>query len=284
MCDGANYGPCSARTPEPEVCDYQDNDCNGVVDEGFVDANGSYSSNQHCGVCGQTCDGVIANATSACDADTYSPPQCVVSECDAGFYPINDLFCGAVPAKLCNECASDAACSSQGGACTSFEDGSYCTVPCSGSGECPEGYSCALVEGNTHSQCIPTSGSCACDVENTGLQRACEATVQDTSNPDAPLTTCVGFETCMETGWSTCAFGADVCDYLDNDCDGVVDGPWINTEGKYDQDEHCGVCGNNCLAADAPANSVQFCDATGEVPQCALACDEAPMEWQPAND
>ncbi|MCB9535088.1 MAG: hypothetical protein H6704_02405 [Myxococcales bacterium] len=38
-----------------ETCDYQDDDCDGSTDEGFVDGQGRYTTLAHCGACGTSC-------------------------------------------------------------------------------------------------------------------------------------------------------------------------------------------------------------------------------------
>jgi hypothetical protein len=39
-----------------EQCDYVDDNCNGQVDEGFVDGSGRYTTVAHCGACGSDCN------------------------------------------------------------------------------------------------------------------------------------------------------------------------------------------------------------------------------------
>ena len=276
-CEAGGWGACNAPTPAAEACDYQDNDCDGDVDEGFLDESGRYASYGHCGVCGATCEGAIANALIMCDGETYDPPQCAVVECTAGFYQLNPFYCGSVPAGLCAACETDANCVVAGAQCTDLGDGSFCTVPCETSDACPGGYEC-LDPGNGDLQCVPSSGTCQCEAGSVGLQRACEATYQNPQEPTAPLVTCVGLETCSEAGWSPCALGADICDYADNDCDGVVDNAWVNEDGLYTRDENCGVCGNNCTADTPPANAINVCDSSGPVPQCGIACVEGTVD------
>jgi hypothetical protein len=60
----------------PEVCNGEDDDCDGEIDEGFdlqTDTN-------HCGVCGHTCDPTV-HGRGVCIEGT-----CVAARCDAGFF------------------------------------------------------------------------------------------------------------------------------------------------------------------------------------------------------
>jgi len=269
-CEEGGWGTCSAPEPAEEACDYQDNDCDGNVDEGFRDEDGGYTSYQHCGYCDEGCEGAIANALTTCDAEGFDPPECVVEECAAGYFQVSPFFCGVVPARLCSPCSTDANCVVNGGQCSQLANGSYCTTPCESGDDCPDGYDC--VDNAGSQQCVPTTGSCDCDTESVGLQRACEQTYQDPAEPSSPVVTCVGLETCGDAGWSACMLGDDVCDNYDNDCDGTVDDAWVDEDGVYFRDENCGVCGNNCLAGDERPNADNRCDTSGAVPQCGIAC------------
>ncbi|MBM4372483.1 MAG: hypothetical protein FJ098_12560, partial [Deltaproteobacteria bacterium] len=59
-CFGAQGFLCSATEPAAETCDYKDNDCDGESDEAFL-ADGKYATLEHCGACGQSCEGALPN-------------------------------------------------------------------------------------------------------------------------------------------------------------------------------------------------------------------------------
>ena len=68
--------------------------------------------------------------------------------------------------KLCQTCASDAACGADGNRCTKISTSvKACTVGCTDDAGCPTGYSCrSIASQSTHTittkQCVPTSRTC----------------------------------------------------------------------------------------------------------------------------
>ncbi|MBZ0117787.1 MAG: DUF1565 domain-containing protein, partial [Sandaracinaceae bacterium] len=81
FCDDGTLSECAAP---PEVCDEEDNNCDGVVDEGFRDARGAYILDvHHCGECGVDCTlSTVPEGDLVCGGDPFAP-SCVLSCPDA---------------------------------------------------------------------------------------------------------------------------------------------------------------------------------------------------------
>ncbi len=270
VCYGSEGWFCTAPVPAAEVCDYKDNNCDGQVDEGFKNGAGAYADFLHCGSCTISCSGGFPNATSKCDGDK-DPPQCVVDECEDGFFLLNEFQCIPTIAGLCEVCSTDDNCVLEGAKCVDLGAGEkFCSKQCNDDGDCPDGYGCDPYDGGM--QCIPNTGSCSCDGSNLDLARSCSLTWPPNPGPGQPFTTCYGTEQCTAGGWGDCALPPEVCDNVDNDCDGDVDEEFVNDDGKYSTDQHCGQCNNNCTFLSYP-NGTSSCDASKATPECGLACN-----------
>ena len=269
VCLGTNGWLCNAPDPVAELCNFQDDDCDGETDEDFRTGD-VYATTDHCGTCNKSCAQAGINGTAVCDG-TKAPPQCVIEACSEGFFKLNEYQCIPVTTSLCQPCAKDADCFLDGARCMTLGDGKYCGKECGGPDDCPFGYSCLAWEGGT--QCQPTSGTCSCDGSNPDLKKACSLTWVNPSDPTAPATTCIGIQSCGAAGWEPCELPVDLCDGKDNDCNGQTDEAFVDEAGRYVSDQHCGKCGNSCAALPID-NGVGVCDPAPETPACALKCDE----------
>jgi hypothetical protein len=97
ICNPASSaGPpiCDAVAGMPsamEACDYLDDDCDGTVDDGYVDGMGRYSSDANCGACGIDCTAIFGFPGSFGTCSTAGvTPRCVLG-CNAGSFNLNGI-------------------------------------------------------------------------------------------------------------------------------------------------------------------------------------------------
>ena len=139
---------------------------------------------------------------------------------------------------LCQPCQGNEDCRSQQGQnenCLKYgPSGRFCGGRCQKTEDCPEGYDCAQTEsvlGVATLECVRAKGECPC---TQGYVQSGVKTVCEVSNSYG---TCRGERWCTGAGLTPCPAATpapEVCDRVDNDCDGQTD------EGL----PACCVCGN----------------------------------------
>ena len=134
----------------------------------------------------------------------------------------------------CSECELDIDCGSLAATCVDLVDGSWCALGCGPDRGCDDGLICSteVVEGSEVDVCIPETRTCSgCwdpDEDGRGIGVDCPFDGEDCAPDDISI-----YEGATE-----------LCDLLDNDCDG-------NADEDYDFDidpDHCGGCNLSCAA------------------------------------
>ncbi|MCO4764346.1 MAG: thrombospondin type-1 domain-containing protein, partial [Myxococcales bacterium] len=173
-----------------------------------------------------------------------------------------------VPAwgRLCQPCDASKDCETAGVSGSLCVDqgklGHFCGAKCESTDDCPDGYGCQVAnstEGGKAKQCVrlPADGSkdafgtCACwpASKADGLATKCFANQTDLSG--AVVGKCPGQRICNQTGLGLCILvgaKAEVCDGVDNDCNGQVD----DNAGGCSAGEVCtaGKCAKGCSPVD----------------------------------
>ncbi len=243
-CSAGTYGRCTAATPGTEICNADDDDCDGRVDEGLVrDCANS------CGPGIETCR---AGTFGGCTAPAPRVEACnnLDEDCD-----------GRIDEGLTRSCAS--ACGTGTEMCVS---GAFvgCTAPGPGTETCnniDDDCDGVIDDGNPGGgdRCVPLPG---------GGYRPPSADDGDICR--GGTVRCVGGALVCQGAASG---GSEVCNCLDDDCDGMVDedsaadplcpgGACIATE--------C-ACASPCDLGEFPCPPGRICDTTTGEPGLCLA-------------
>ncbi|MCB9647750.1 MAG: hypothetical protein H6730_14260 [Deltaproteobacteria bacterium] len=147
--------------------------------------------------------------------------------------------------------------------------------PCVFDSDCPLEHTCVdnvcvriedylecLTNGARPEECNGRDDDCD-GMTDEGLgERACERS--------QGLLTCAGTEVCGgAAGWVCDAPlpGAELCDGIDNDCNGITDDPFVDVNGQYFGKQNCGGCGVSCDVIIPDAAETE-CALEAEGPHC----------------
>jgi len=197
------------------------------------------------GVCTMTC--------------TDNCPKGMSCEKVLGDGPTEEFVCLSHHPTLCRPCIESVDCQSaagQVGACIDYGDtGSFCGSPCGEEEQCPEGFSCepaTTVEGYGMQQCIADAGVCSCTEKAISLSLSTDC---ETSNEWG---TCEGTRECLEGGLTECSAPVpdrDLCNGLDDDCDGETDEEACDDGNPCTNDSCSGEAGCGYVPLDEAACS-----------------------------
>ncbi|MBK7862216.1 MAG: hypothetical protein IPJ65_27140 [Archangiaceae bacterium] len=279
---------CSAPPIVAERCNGLDDDCDGLADEDFKDSAGVFSGPKACGSCALDCTAAVPDLARA-DAGLDAGPgevlpgavdcvqsagafRCVPRQCAPGHYPwppAQPQVCLENVGSQCRPCTADEDCQVPGDTCTQLAQdvGRYCLQSCAGAA-CPRGSVCQTLGGKQ--LCQPVTESCSCTPDRVGFTRSCLRT--------SGAAVCIGAQVCRADGGfdacDTSLTALELCDGLDNDCDGTPDQPFVNQQGSgtYDTDAHCGACTTNCTAQWSPSiqHALGGCRLDAGSPSCRI--------------
>jgi len=258
----------------PEECNFVDDDCDGLIDEDFLDDAGLYASDENCGSCGVVCDAVFPTALETeCRIDAESTPPfaaCALVSCPIGTHLAGVSACVPDVPALCLSCTTDADCAvrAPGATCEPTATGqARCATLCETALDCPPGFECG--GSGASSGCVPSSGVCACGPETIGAELGCFLFARDGH-------ACAGVQVCGDAGFSECGAAlAEACNELDDDCDESVDEDFRDASGLYVARLACGSCATPCV--EPGPNMVATCspDAAGvDGVRCDVVCQD----------
>ncbi len=170
------------------------------------------------GFCVDTANGKVC--TMACMNCCPNGWQCSVVTAGPTFACVPDNI------HSCEPCTKDAQCQSPkdpGGLCISYGDaGSFCGGSCKYDTECAVGYLCQKTNLGTSTHCVKQNGVCDCSDTAVAKGLTTDCVVSNAFG------TCSASRMCTASGLTACAAktpAAEVCNGVDDDCDGAIDEP-----------------------------------------------------------
>ena len=293
--DGGAAFSCSAPRPRAESCNGVDDDCNGLVDDGLLDALGHYSTARACGSCASDCfqvlshlwaDGGVVLAGRGLLRGEQRRAHLRAPAVRRGLLPVSRVRAGGV------------------------RESRHLSVPpvhdvgrlrrarrqLRHRGQRPRSVLRPVVRCQRplrrvrgpvgRARLLPTGLDVRAGPRPAAV-RAPRPIVRVHARRGSAsrascfvsnaIATCVGEQICDGVGYGRCDTSRttlELCDGRDNDCNGIVDDGFVNTQdsGTYDTDRHCGTCSTDCTARWSPTiqHAVGGCRVEPQGPACRI--------------
>ncbi|MBU1510562.1 SUMF1/EgtB/PvdO family nonheme iron enzyme [Myxococcota bacterium] len=265
-CSSGAWNTCAGEVkPVPEVCDTFDNNCDGLDDnmgETTCGLGSCLHTVQNC-VAGavQTCDPLLGASVEICDTldnDCDGQSDGLTESC----YPTATLGCTWNAGTSSFDCQ---------GSCSAGQR--RCPIDSGAWGECenaviPETEICDGIDNDCDGD-IDEGLTEVCYPPGSGTNTGCED--QGDGTWVCQGVCAIGYRECTLGGWGTCGGlvipTQEICDTLDNDCDGFTD----ESEDIPGMGQPCGGVGVCAPGVRACIGGVVVCDGGGD-PQPGL-CD-----------
>lgn len=192
--------------------------------------------------------------------------------------------------QLCDPCQTTSDCADFGAICAGLGKpvgaaGWFCQAPCDEQTPCPAGSACdasSTPDGQFVTVCRPLSLMCGCSAaaKAKGWSTPCYQMAWD--DKGEPIGKCSGKWGCAESGGATCDAptpAVEVCDGIDNDCDGQTD-----EDVTCDDGDPC-TKGDTCTAGACKAGAdICACHADADCAPSNLCadkqkCDKGALPW-----
>ena len=217
---------CSALTPELEICDGKDNDCDGETDELYPDSNddgladcistdddgdGIPDQDDNCPTDANTdqADADADGTGDVCDADMDGDGDPNVTDCAP-----DDPAVGAKNTEICNGVDDD---------CDGALDETFPDLDADGVADCVDPDDDGDTVPDEVDNCPVTSNPDQGDADADGKGDACDADKDDDGDPDS--TDCAPNDPSVHHG------ADELCNAADENCNGIVDEGFPDTDG-----------------------------------------------------
>ena len=276
-CVAGNWANCDAPQPQAEMCDDDiDNNCDGAVNEGCICAPGDERP------CGED-RGACRAGVQRCDNNAWSrqclggsAPQAEIcngldDDCDGqvdGMTRACQSACGA-GTETCNNGIWSACDAPQPGqeACNGLDE------DCDGRPDNGLSRACQSACGNGVENCVngiwqdcTATQPAASDICDNGVDDDCDGSIDEMCGCDEGATQPCGtdrgicrqgLQNCRGGVWGSCdgelPGSPEVCNGLDDDCDGMVDDGELCAGGQVCG---CGACSDPCQAGECGGDAV----------------------------